>query len=112
MPPDTAHVWWWFQDLSAARSTGMSANPISFTEIDAYARLHRMVMEGWEIGLLRRLDTLALSQTARKGADGATGAGKPEKPPAKPADAALTKDRIRAASKDRRVVKRQPKTKD
>lgn len=110
MPLDAAHIWHWFTDLNGARSSGAtSANPISFSEIDAYLRLQGIKPWAWEIVLLRQIDAIALSQTARKGTDGDKGQTRPEKPPATPAEVEEAKQRVRAAFPDRRVVKRQPK---
>ena len=106
MPLDTAHIWGWFQDLNAARSSGMAANPLSFTEIDAYCRLNRLVMSPWEIGLLRQVDAEALHQSSGK----AKPASPAEKPPVTPAVAAEAKQLVSSvAPHGRRVVKRQPK---
>lgn len=110
MPLDAAHIWQWFTDLNGARSSGAtSANPISFSEIDAYLRLHGIKPWGWEIVLLRQIDAVALSPAAGKVAEEGKGQGRPEKPPATPAEVEEAKQRVRAAFPDRRVVKRQPK---
>lgn len=42
------HVWEWFSDLLMTRQTGMADNPITYTEIGAYARLTRTVIQPWE----------------------------------------------------------------
>lgn len=59
-------VWRWFADLSAARSYGAAGpNPISFTEIEAYRRLHPVPIEGRHVDLLRAMDDAWLrGQTA------------------------------------------------
>lgn len=106
MPLDTAHVWGWFLDLHTARTSGMSANPISFTEIDAYCRLNGLALSSWELGLLRRVDVEALLQSSGKG-NPPTAA---EKPPVTPAAAAEAKQLVSsAATQGRRVVKRRTK---
>ena len=84
----------------------MSANPISFTEIDAYCRLNRLELSPWELGLLRRIDVEALLQSSGKGKAPAP----VEKSPVTPAAAAEAKQLLSSvAPHGRRVVKRQPK---
>lgn len=110
MPLETAHVWAWFQELHAARSSGMAANPISFTEIDAYCRLNQVVMTPWELGLIRQIDAIALAPAGGKARQGSTAQSTHETPPTGSAAAAEAKQMVRGLAKDRRVVKRRPKT--
>lgn len=50
-------AWGWFLELSATRSWHASGpNPISFAEIDAWARLMRWPVEPRHVSLLRALD--------------------------------------------------------
>lgn len=53
-------VWGWFADLSAARSYGFGPNPISYSDILAYAALNSWPMEGRHVALIRALDVLWL----------------------------------------------------
>lgn len=56
-------VWSWFVALHAARTYGMAGpNPISFVEIEAYARLHRWPMEPRHVEVIRALDEEWLRQ--------------------------------------------------
>jgi hypothetical protein len=51
----------WFCELSQTRSSnGFGANPISFAEIEAWARMTRSMPTPREVLLLRRLDAVAL----------------------------------------------------
>lgn len=109
MPLDTAHVWAWFQELHAARSSGMAANPISFSEIDAYCRLNQVVMTPWELGLIRQLDAIALMPAAERARHATAPRAADETPSASPAAVAEAKQIVRGIAKDRRVVKRRPK---
>lgn len=60
--PDAArHVWDWYCDLSAARQSGFSTNPISYHEMAAYFALRRERPAQWELIVLRRLDNLFLT---------------------------------------------------
>lgn len=68
LPGCVAHVWAWFCELSAARtSNGWGANPITFPEIDAWARLTRSEPTPWEIGLIRRIDAAILPKINKTG---------------------------------------------
>lgn len=50
-------AWRWFTDLNAARSYGMAGpNPISYAEIEAYARLHRWPLEPRHVDLITAMD--------------------------------------------------------
>ena len=50
-------LWRWFGDLSGTRPMGFSGyQPISYAEIDAYARLHRLPIEPHHIAALRAMD--------------------------------------------------------
>jgi hypothetical protein len=45
-------------------------NPISYLEIDAWVRLHRMSLDGWELDALRGLDDAYLRTLSEDVADG------------------------------------------
>lgn len=53
----------------------MAANPISYLEVDAYARLNQVDLTAWEVGLIRRLDDAVLKAATER-------AAKPSKPSA------------------------------
>lgn len=62
-------MWGWFCELSAARGgNGFGLSPISFTEIDAWARVTGERPTPWEVGLLRRIDTAILPKLSGAGA--------------------------------------------
>lgn len=57
IPAGLQHVWEWFGELSAARSgNGSGANPIAFSEIDAWARLTGRTPEVREVRAIMALD--------------------------------------------------------
>jgi hypothetical protein len=59
------YVWGWFCELSGARtSNGFGLNPISFTEILAWAQLAGVAPTPWEVRLLKRLDAATLAVKA------------------------------------------------
>ena len=49
------------------QSTGMGGfNPLTYTEIDAWARLSDREVSPWELGLLKQLDMLFLTNQSKK----------------------------------------------
>jgi len=57
IPVELAYLFAWFTELSAARgSGGFGANPISYAEIDAWARLTGTAPTPFEISVIRLLD--------------------------------------------------------
>ena len=68
-PPDfpdaLEHVWGWFHELHGARTSGMQPNPISWSEIKAWAELTHTEPTPWEARLLRRLDEAFLTEVAK-----------------------------------------------
>lgn len=66
-PYEVEHLWLWFCDLSSARTgSGFGANPISYVEIAAWARLTGNDPTPWEVSVLRRMDIAALEKFAKK----------------------------------------------
>lgn len=67
LPGSLAHVWEWFTELSNARGAGaFSLNPISFQDIESWARLTGNQLTSFEVQLLRRLDEVFLVETSKK----------------------------------------------
>lgn len=67
-------VWGWFLDLCRTRtSNGYGPNPISYVEIEAYARIHRWPLAPRHIDLIMAMDQVWMDH-ARQLAGG-TGAG-------------------------------------
>lgn len=57
LPEALAHVWEWFCELSNARAPGaFSLAPISYQDMEAWARLTGAQPTSAEVGLLRQLD--------------------------------------------------------
>lgn len=67
-------LWSFFVELSATRSYSMTGpNPISYAEIEAWARLHRWPLEPSHIGSLRAMDDAWLEHAqSRAGKGGKT----------------------------------------
>lgn len=62
-----SYVGGWFGELSGARSSnGFGVNPVSYAEIDAWARLTGRHPSFLEVSALRRLDAAYLSIMGRK----------------------------------------------
>lgn len=60
LPDIFRESWGWFIDLYNARSSGLTAaNPISYTEIQAYFQLMQIEPEPWEISVIKQFDSIA-----------------------------------------------------
>ncbi len=64
--PAGMRIWSIFLDLNAARTTGFVPNPISSTEIEAYARLHRTPIRLFELAIIRKLDFIYIEFGSRR----------------------------------------------
>lgn len=57
IPAALAHIWDWFCELSASRTgNGGGANPIAFTEIEAWARLTGRLLTPRDVRAIGLLD--------------------------------------------------------
>jgi hypothetical protein len=70
--PAGHRLWRIFCALHAARGGGFGPNPISYSEIDAWARLHREPVRPFEVNILGAMDRAYLEHVAesRPQADG------------------------------------------
>lgn len=60
-------LWNLYQQIAASRTYHSAGpNPISFTEIEAFARLHRWPLRPHHIGILRAMDNAVLEDAYRK----------------------------------------------
>lgn len=69
--PDIAewalYLWEWFRELSAGRgSTGFGPAPLTYSEIKAWMDMKKITIEPWELTILKRLDSVYLTQTANR----------------------------------------------
>ena len=55
-PEPLRYLWMAFLELMPRRTSGMSANPLTYTELAAWSRLTRTPVVPWECRLLMRLD--------------------------------------------------------
>ena len=61
IPECLDYVWQWFIELNRTRSSnGFSMNPISYSEIDSWARVTGTPINPFEVQLIKDLDTLFL----------------------------------------------------
>lgn len=68
--PEAGRVaWQWFCDLHATRTYHFAGpNPISYQEIEAYARLQRWPLEPRHVALIRALDAVYLDHANKRAA--------------------------------------------
>lgn len=59
------HLWDWFWDLHQARGGGFGPAPLSYAEIEAWARLQLAHPRPWEVSVLRLMDGAYLSAYAQ-----------------------------------------------
>lgn len=53
--------WEWFLDLNSTRQSGISMNPISYLEIDAYCRLMAVDMDRSDVDAIKLIDSVYLT---------------------------------------------------
>ena len=58
--PTISYLLQFFHELCHSRQIGMTVNPLSFTEIDAWMRLSERTLAWWEIEVIKRLDVIWL----------------------------------------------------
>lgn len=59
--PAVAYLLGWFFELTMSRQSGMSLNPLSYGEIEAWNRLFRHNIQQWEIKVIKQLDLIYLN---------------------------------------------------
>ena len=65
LPAAAKWIWRSFVDLSAARQSAFSLQPISYSEIVAYQTVTGIRLVGWEVALIRELDSRFLAAVAK-----------------------------------------------
>jgi hypothetical protein len=61
IPFGTTHIWQWFSDLDSKRQAGMAINALSWSDIEAYFRLRRIIPMQWELDAIVKLDNAFLA---------------------------------------------------
>lgn len=72
VPLFAAYLWEWYQELNGSRQVGMAANPLTYTEIQAWAAMTGRKPDPWEVEQLKTLDLAWLeivSDTRSKAAE-------------------------------------------
>jgi hypothetical protein len=65
LQPEIAYLWDWWQSLHASRSAGgFGANPITYSDIEVFARVMRERIEPWEARAIRAVDDAWLASNA------------------------------------------------
>lgn len=72
LPNTTAYLWDWYLLLSSGRQpTGFGLGPLTYSEIDAFARLMGVTFKSWEVLAMKMLDATYLSiQTSKESSGG------------------------------------------
>lgn len=63
-PPPMAYVWHWFRELHGRRQYGMTAQPLTYSEVDAWARLRSTAPTPDEVATLMALDDVYMEVRA------------------------------------------------
>jgi hypothetical protein len=79
----------WFGELAARRTAGLSPNPISYVEIEAWARLTGRRPRPFEVHLITKLDDAAQERAAKRAQERAENHGELPAGEGGPAVAAL-----------------------
>ena len=66
LPECAAHVWRWYHQVSATRQCGMTVNPITHQEIDAWGRLRGIRPLVWELEALFGIDGAFMAHIAEE----------------------------------------------
>lgn len=70
LPPAMNYLWSVFLRLANRRSSnGFGANPIPWTEIEAFSRLTRTRLTPWEVEIVEMLDNLYRIEQSRTGTE-------------------------------------------
>ncbi len=57
LPPEGAYLWHYWLELHRARTgSGFAVNPLSYSEIEAWARLTDQAVTPWETRVIRAID--------------------------------------------------------
>jgi len=67
IPEGFEPVWAWFWELTSGRGhTGFAWLPLSWTEMDAWARMSGVDLQPWLAGIFRAMDRAWLAEAARQ----------------------------------------------
>lgn len=60
------YLWVFYNRLSRRRQSGMSSNPLTYTELEAFERKALVTFRAWETDLLMRIDDAVLAAWSGK----------------------------------------------
>lgn len=67
LPYALDYLWMWFCELSGCRQySEIGALPLTYQEIQAWATLTKTEPAAWEIEVIKKLDTLYITEMAKK----------------------------------------------
>lgn len=67
MPADVGYLWAWFLELDGGRGgNGFGLNPLSYSEIQAWATLMRVKLVPWEVEAIKRIDSVRIRVSNEK----------------------------------------------
>lgn len=69
-PPAGDYLWGWFLELHRVRGGGMGPAPITFQDLEAWARMRALRLAPWEVEVIQDLDTTwmnAQAEATKKG---------------------------------------------
>lgn len=64
LPDELAYLWAFYLRLARRRQAGMSANPLTYAELEAFERKALVRFTAWEADLLMRVDDAVLAAWA------------------------------------------------
>lgn len=66
-PETLEYIWQFFKELETGRSSGgMSVNPISYPDIDAWSRLKNIVLTPFEVDVIKMIDSVFFNHHFKK----------------------------------------------
>ena len=67
LPECLTYLWNWFNILTSKRGFNeVGVLPLTFTEINSWAKLFKIELESWELNSLISLDAVYLTETRKK----------------------------------------------
>ena len=59
------YIWQYYQELAATRSYAFGSAKLTYTEILAWSQLRRILLDGWELDTLLRIDAIFIDVEAK-----------------------------------------------
>lgn len=68
LPDECTHWWEWWSELNSCRQCGMSANPISWSDIYSWSQLTKTTIDKWDAKAIRAIDAEFMAVAAKQNA--------------------------------------------